>query len=152
MPTKKTGNVKKSTPIKKESARKVYIDNIWAEAFWRAFESIKHTAPAYEPDREELSLAIRAELAVVKAEEEKKAREEEDRKEMIKNIPNFNCIRCTYLWQTDEFLSVKRTWIKNWYSDRYVNSMKKRLTKRLIRSIISSLWLWATAMFLILSK
>lgn len=143
-PVKKTRN-------KTKTATKAYIDNIWAEVFWRAFESIKHTAPAYKPDQEALSLAIRAELAVVEAEKEKEASQN------ILNNKLFFTKEKIYRHNTlqdcedDVFYSEDE-------KDEYVvrakeyirRKVKEQYTKYLIRSILLSLLVGGyTASFII---
>jgi len=152
MATKKP--VKKTKRVRNMTATEAYIDNIWAEAFWRAFESIKHTAPAYEPDIEFLDNLIIARLAVVEAEKEKEA-------ERIKKLPYYNW----WTMNTEEpqrskdisDLQINSEWYSMWYiNGKYVNVHKKELkeqkTRRksyLIRSILLSLLVGYTASFII---
>lgn len=91
-------------------------------------------------DIERIHNIVRAELAVIKAEEEKKAREEEEKP--------------TYHYITELFGNIKNIWsdknapkeVENWYSEWYMYNETKKynkyLTKYLTRSIIISTLLW----------
>lgn len=104
-------------------------------------------------DWQELHDAIKVQLEVIKAEEEKKAKKDRLEK-MIFITPDWFYRWVSEVVKCDEdiFYSKKRF---NNTIEKALQEAKEELKATymyyLIRSIISSLWLWATAMFLILN-
>lgn len=101
---------------------------------------VEKKAPNYEPDIWRLHNLVRAEVAVqLYKMEECEVRDFDYSNEWyscsqdVKNIINI---------KLDKHL---KDLAKRW-------NVKQQYTKYIIRSIISSLWLWATAMFLILNN
>ena len=127
--TKTTGSVKKSN-LKRPQVKNERTKNV------QCFEEV--SAPPVEIDIEFLHNIISAEVAVQLCKmEECEVRNFDYSTEWywcsqhIKNIIN--------LQQNKHLQAIEKRW-----------NIKQQYTKYLIRSIISSLWLWATAMFLIL--
>ena len=121
-------------------------------------------APKPEVDVDFLHNLVRAEIAVVKAEEEKKAREEAVERKIEYDKKSLHKFRTFCYCLSDSEIRAYCNWKRKinicdknlpedivFYSQSYLEEYKQYYTKRLIRSIISSLWLWATAMFLILN-
>lgn len=134
-------------PIKKKPTKKkkVNTDNIWAEAFWKSFESIKHTIPEYELDIELIHNVVRAELAVIKADEEKK--KQDNMKIYLHWYDDKR--QCGVIDLYTPRVLYKYVNVKNWYSKWYLENIKARFIKYIVQSIILSLWLWATIGFII---
>ncbi len=106
-------------------------------------------APKLDIDVDFLHNLVRAELAVVKTEEEKKDKQDKLEK-IIFIVPDwfYRWVSEVVGYDEDVFYSKKRL---NDTIEKEKKEAKEQYTKLLIRSIISSLWLWATAMFLILN-
>lgn len=109
------------------------------------------TPPPYEPDIERLHNLVRAELAVIKAEEEKKVEITRREKIIEASKPVFYYYwysvytdKCDYEESKD-----MPSYVKKWYSEERCN---RNITWAIIFTAILSLWLWATIMFLILNN
>ena len=154
-------------PIKKGRNPKETTNNIRNE-----LKDCGTLTPPYEPDIEFIHNIIRAELAVVKAEEEKKHRswdcinfEDYDWDHIMTRY--YNWWIPTELWdliyktrkdKKDKIYNEEKLREENKQKEHnrsIINPVKRELKQKyqnyLIRSIISSLWLWATAMFLYLN-
>lgn len=110
-------------------------------------------APKLEIEEQELHDAIKIQLEVIKA-EDKKETENQRQATILLAVRSNN-----YKSEKWELVDMLDKWFyETRFCSGYVDNLKQELknvklqyTKRLIRSIISSLWLWATAMFLILN-